>query len=161
MFFMPLNKKNAPAGEGGGVSLLCLDQVKPGFRIEQVRQRTVEREVELIAVLEPVAVLGGQVYGCNTHDAVLANRRNVDIQLAAHHFGNVHLRGNGILASAVGELDVFGADAQNDLAAGDILCFQRALDILRQVDGASSSLTAYLPLETTIPHRRSSSAANR
>ena len=100
-----------------------------------MRERSVEREVQLIAKLEAKAIFLRQVDGGDAHDAVLANRRHVDIQLAAHHFGYVHLRGDCARVVRVRQHDVLGTNAHDDLLRHLVLRLERLLGFFRQVDG--------------------------
>ena len=99
-----------------------------------MRERSVKREVQLIAELESEAVFHGQVDGRDAQHAIFANGGNMDKQLAAHHFGYVHLRGDCIFALGVREHNVFGADAENDLLGLLVLVFERLLHRFRHID---------------------------
>ena len=111
-----------------------LQKVQTRLRIEHVRKRPVEGEEHFVAKLEAKAVLRGQIDRGYAHDAVLADGGHVNIQLAAHHLGNIHLGGDGVLALGGEQFDVFGADAQHDLLGRNALCRQRALHLLREFD---------------------------
>ena len=99
-----------------------------------MRKRAVEREIQLIAKFEPEAVLQGQVDGRDAEHAILANGVDVDIQLAAHHLGHVHLRGDRTLVACVREHDVLGADAEDDLLGLLVLRLERFLHLFRHID---------------------------
>jgi len=111
-----------------------LQQIQAGIRIEQMRQLAVEREMHLIAKPETEALFGGQVHRSDPQYAVLAARGNVDVQFAAHHFGNVDLRRDRALVAVVDQHDVLRTDAEHDLHRLDALVLQCLLHLLRQID---------------------------
>ena len=99
-----------------------------------MRERAIEREVQLIAKLESEAIFLRQVDGGNAQYAILANSSYVDKQFAAHHLGHVHLRGDCALVLRIRQHDVLGADAEDDLLWLLVLRLERLLHLFRHFD---------------------------
>src|SRR5699024_2768745 len=88
-------------------------QVLLRLGVKQVDQLRTEGEVDVGAVGDAAAVLGGQLHGGDAQHHVPAHGVDMEVHLAAHHLGHVHLAGDGVASGGGGKGDVLGADAHH------------------------------------------------
>ena len=91
-----------------------------------------EGKVHLGAVRDAAAVLGGQVGGGNPQYHVLFPGRHVQMDLAAHHLGHIHLAGDGVASGILCKGNVLGTHAQGHVHGRDPSGSQSLAGLLRQ-----------------------------
>ena len=96
------------------------------------------------AAIDQLKVLGGQVGGGDAQHHVAAHGVDVQVHLAAHHLGHVHLAGHGIGARGGGKGDVLGTDAHSHLALAHALPGQQLLGLVSQHHGGLAHLELVL-----------------
>ena len=110
------------------------------LRIEQVHKLRIEREVRRAACADIVEAEAGRR---DDGDDIVAGDGHMQVHLAAHHLGHVHLARQRMCAGAGLKRDVLGTDADDDLLPFRLGGSELLLDLVGQRhDGARHACSA-------------------
>ena len=103
-------QKEGPGQTAGSLCFRCLQKRFLALRVEEVNQIMPEGEIEGIPPMQAIWPFFQKLQRGNPHNHVLTPCTHMEVDFTAHHFGYIHLRGDGVRPRLRLQLNVLGTD---------------------------------------------------